>query len=316
MMSVAFCPRFGMAAGAGAARWIAGPFTVALIVALLRSPAFAQAPINDAQIERRSAAGGLEPAVRAVLARNMPLWIAYRVRMVAGERHMGSWDTSIDGRCCVCRLESGGGVTLTDREQRGLRVTLEPPTDMLVFARAEGGSIVRLRTFTPDCEIDGSGMPVVWLDDVRANDSVSWLASLVAGSTGDSTASRGDRVARPALAAVALHDTSAADRALERFSAVNEPEWRRHEAAFWLGAARGDAGVATLEKIIAQDPSERVRGRAVFGLSMSRSVAGVTKLIELARTHPNRDIRRQAMVALGRTNDSRALKFFEEVLAR
>ena len=38
---------------------------------------------------------------------------------------------------------------------------------------------MRVRTFTPDCDIDAGAMPLVWLNDVKADDSIAWLASLV-----------------------------------------------------------------------------------------------------------------------------------------
>jgi hypothetical protein len=37
----------------------------------------------------------------------------------------------------------------------------------------------RLRLFTPECDIDAGGMPLVWLNDVKPDESVAWLASLV-----------------------------------------------------------------------------------------------------------------------------------------
>jgi hypothetical protein len=272
-------------------------------------PAFAQGPIVNATIEHRAVTTGLESAVRGLLARGgKATWIVYRVPMVAGERHMVSADPTIDGRCCVCRLDAGDGVILTDREPRGLRVTIESPREMLVFARIEDRRIARLRTFTPDCEIDAGGMPVVWLDAVSPDDSVGWVASFVSTAMADATSRPDDRVTRGALTAVALHDTAAADRALERFSTPAAPEWLRRETAFWLGAARGDAGYNALTRIIAQDPSERVRERAVFGLSVNTSAASVTSLIGIARNNPSARLRGQALVALGRKAGSRALE--------
>jgi len=43
---------------------------------------------------------------------------------------------------------------------------------------------------------------------------------------------------------------------------------------------------------------------------------GVPKLIEVARTHRNPEVRRQAMFWLGQSKDSRATKFFEDVLLK
>ena len=106
--------------------------------------------------------------------------------MVAGPRQMCCYDTVSDaGTGGMCRLESGSGVSMNTGDslsQRGARVMLESPTEFVVLARVEGGRVSRIRTFTPDCDIDAGGMPVVWLNDVTPDDSIAWLASLVASS--------------------------------------------------------------------------------------------------------------------------------------
>src|SRR5258708_40355776 len=115
----------------------------------------------------------------------------------------------------MCRLESGGGGSMNSgdlRDRNGSRITLEPATEFLVLARLEGGGVSRVRTFTPDCDIDATAMPLVWLTDVRPDDSVAWLTSLVTASpdSGD----RHDRVGKTAMSAIALHNGPSADRAL------------------------------------------------------------------------------------------------------
>ena len=369
--------------------------SAAALASLLTTSASAQGRIANAQTETRSAAQSLEREVAAVAAQRRAAWIGYRVPMVAGSRQMCCYDTVSDaGTCCGrCRLDGGGGVTMNTGNagdpaaMSGSRVMLEPPTEFLVLARVEGGSVMRLRTFTPDCDIDAGGMPVVWLTDVKPDDSVAWLASLVA-STGDGPGAPGDggdgtrhqRVGKPAISAIALHSGPAADRALDSFAAAARPEWQRSDTAFWLGSTRGDHGVRVLTGMIAQDPSDRVREKAVFGLSVSKSPAalptllatakddksahvrgqalfwlahkagqqavraianaitddpetevkkkavfalsqlpkdeGVPKLIEVARTNHNPEVRKQAMFWLGESKDPRAVKFFEEILAR
>ena len=175
---------------------------------LLPSFGTAQGRIANAKTETRSAAQGLEREVRAVAARGGAAWIGYRMPMVAGPRQMCCFDTISDGDACcgVCRLERGGGVSMSRgdiRDRRGSRITLEPPTEFLVLARLEGGVVGRVRTFTPDCDIDATGMPLVWLNDVKPDDSLAWLASLVtaapdAGERRDRVAQDGDRRDRPA----------------------------------------------------------------------------------------------------------------------
>ena len=259
---------------------------------------FAQGRIGNAKTETRSAAQGLDREVRAAAARGGVTWIGYRVPMVAGPRQMCCFDSISDSSFSggMCRLESGGGVSMNSgdfRDRNGARITLEPATEFLVLARLESGAVSRVRTFTPDCDIDATALPLVWLTDVKPDQSVAWLASLVAAApeAGD----RHDRVGKTAVSAVALHNVASADRALEGFVAASSPEWLRGDTAFWLGSTRGDAGARLLSRMIAGDPSDRVRDKATFGLSVSKSPAALTRLIATARDDTSIRVRGQAL---------------------
>ena len=270
----------------------------AIVLGATALPSAAQGRITNAKTETRPAAQGLEREVRAVAARAGVTWLGYRMPMVAGPRQMCCFDTISDSRACcgVCRLESGGGVSMSTadmRDSRGGRITLEPATEFLILARVEGGRVNRVRTFTPDCDIDATGMALVWLTDVKPDDSVAWLASLVtaASETGEGR----DRVSKTAITAIALHDVPAADRALESFVAPARPEWLRGDTTFWLGNARGEAGARLLARMIAQDPSDKVREKVTFGLSTSKVPAALTTLIAAARDDRSTKVRGQAL---------------------
>jgi hypothetical protein len=269
-----------------------------LTLLLVAAPAFAQGRISNAKTETRSAAQGLAGEVRAVATRAGVTWIGYRMPMVAGPRQMCCYDTISDATFSggMCRLESGGGVSMSTgdlRDRNGSRIALEPATEFLVLARVESGTVTRVRTFTPDCDIDATAMPLVWLTDVKPDDSIAWLTSLVTSSpdTGD----RHDRVGKTAMSAVAMHNVPAADRALEGFVAPASPEWLRAETTFWLGNARGDAGARLLARLVDTDPSEKVRDKATFGLSVSTSPGALTKLIAAARDDKSTKVRGQAL---------------------
>jgi len=273
----------------------------ACMVLAVALPGAAQGRITNARTETRSAAQGLEREVRAVAARGGAAWIGYRMPMVAGPRQMCCFDTIAPGSdgdaCCgVCRLERGGGVSMSrgdDRDRRGSRIALEPPTEFLVLARLEAGVVGRVRTFTPDCDIDATDMPVVWLNDVKGDESLAWLASLVTAATDAGEAH--DRVAKTSIAAIALHNLPAADRTLERFVAPASPDWLRGDTAFWLGSERGDAGARLLARMIAQDPSDKVREKVTFGLSVSKVAAALTTLVATARDDRSTRVRGQAL---------------------
>jgi hypothetical protein len=257
----------------------------------VRGVVFAQGRIGNAKTETRSAAQGVERELRAVAARAGVTWIGYRVPMVEGPRQMCCYDSVSDSGTFggMCRLEGGGGVTMTrgDTEPRGSRITLEPPTEFLVLARVENAAVVRVRTFTPDCDVDAGGMTLVWLTEVKPDDSIAWLASLVASSA--------ERVAKSAMSAIALHDAPGADRTLGSFVAPDRPEWLRGDTAFWLGSARGEAGARLLARMLAQDPSDKVREKVAFGLSVSSVPMALTTLVAEARDDRSARVRGQAL---------------------
>ena len=125
-------------------------------------------------------------------------------------------------------------------------------------------------------------MPLVWLTDVKPDESVAWLASLVAAAPDSRRRSRprrqdGDerhRAAQRRRRPIARSKASSRRRS---------PEWLRGETAFWLGNARGEPGARLLARMIAQDPSDKVREKATFGLSVSKVPAALTTLIATAR---------------------------------
>jgi hypothetical protein len=298
-------------------RVFAAALTV-LTAALIATSASAQGRFSNARADTRSAAQGLEREIRTVAARSGVTWVGYRAPVVSGPRQMCCFDTISDSRACcgVCRLEGGGGVTMStgDRMSRGDRIALESPTEFLVLARFEGGAVTRVRTFTPDCDVDAEGSAVVWLTDVKPDESVAWLAGLVASAP--DAGERKDRVAKPAIAGIAVHNVAAADRILESFVAPSQPEWLRGDTAFWLGSARGEFGARLLARMIQQDPSDKVRDKAAFGLSVSKVPSALNTLIAAAKNDSSAHVRGQALFWLAQKAGKEAVATISDAIDR
>jgi hypothetical protein len=280
----------------------------------------AQGRITNAKTETLSATQGVERAVRSVAARGGVAWVGYRLPMIAGPRQMCCFDTIRDANdtCCgMCRLEGGGGVSMSTgtTASRGGRVVLESPAEFLVLARLENGGVTRIRTFTPDCDIDAGGLPVVWLTDVKAPESVAWLLGLLS-SPASAGREKEERVLTTAVAALALHDTPQALPALIGLAKNDASRRVRGQALFWLAQRAGEQALATIAGVVDSDPDTELKKKAVFALSQMPKDEGVPKLIELARSHRNREVRKQAMFWLGQSNDPRAVQFFEEILLK
>ena len=308
-------------------------------------------PFTNANLQSQSAAAGLEPVFRALVAhQNEAAWIAWSVPAVRGPR-LGCEFVSRDGW-------SGAGV-----------VHLEPPDRAIVLFRVAANAVERIRLLSPDCEIDAGGVSVHWLTDVSPAQSIA----LLAGYANDRNLAENS-----AVAAIAIDADPAADPVLDRFAAPSQPEALRNRAMRWLGSARGRHGLDTLKTLLANetapdvrrhaiaaigasrepeaqqlmlatargDRDTRVRAEAVSQLSRERlpnlagvlggiaendadsevckravsSLAslsdgtGVPELIRLAKSSKNADVRKEAVRALGHAHDERAEAFLEEVL--
>lgn len=183
------------------------------------TPARAQTRIANAVTETRPLAGPIADEVGRVAAGRTPAWIGYRVSI------------------------KGGDLRLCDAP-----VHLEPATELLVLARVDAGAVERLRLFTPDCDLDLGGLPLVWLDGATADASVAWLDRLAHATASDSKMR--SRLVRPAIAALGLHATPAASNALIALARTDGPTWLRREAVQWLARSHEPKAVAFFEEIL------------------------------------------------------------------
>jgi HEAT repeat protein len=258
-----------------------------LLVAVAATAASAQAPVINAVVERRQAAQPVAREVQAVADRGAVSWVGYRVPMA---RVAGMTVRSSDTCCGRCRLE--------------------PPTELVVLARVEAKTLVEIRPIAVDCDVDAAGMPLVWLDGVKPDDSVAWLASLATGTAPPR------RVADSALVALAQHASPAAAPELVRVAREAMASGTRTQALFWLAQRAAQRAIASVDATSDADPDTEVKKQAVLALSRLPRDEGIPRLIEVARTHRNLEVRRQAMFWLGQSRDVRAVDFFAEILLK
>jgi hypothetical protein len=262
----------------------------------------------NAKTETRTAAGSLDHEVKALLAtRTGPFWMGYAVP--TKEKHQSCcWSSSDEGSCGGCRLEGDKGEG-SFRMNRSGPLPLEPSSRMRVLLRAEGGRVSRVRTVSEDCALDAGGLSFVWIEGARAGDSVAFLSSLLGAGESD------QRIGDGALSAIAFTDDPAADLALDRFVAADQPEHRRKQAAFWMGQARGAKGFATLSRLVGTDPSPRFREHVVFALTQSREAGAIDRIIEVAKHDESGHVRGQALFWLAQSASRRAPAAIQAALA-
>lgn len=255
-----------------------------LILAALPLAAQPKLLVN-AKLDTKSAAAGLEQTFRPlVTAQSQPAWIAYSVPSI---RTFMGCDYVRDGM-------SEHGV-----------VHLEPPDHAVILFRVEGGKVERIRSLSPDCEIDAGDLPVHWLADVKPAESVALLNTF---------ATQRERYMDSAMNAIAVHSDPAADAALQKFLAPDQPESIRLRVVNWFGPSRGRRGYDVLKGLIANDPNERVRERAISTLGNSKEPEAVELLIATARKDQNPRLRMQALSALNRHSGANVLAVYKDAI--
>jgi hypothetical protein len=266
----------------------------------------AEAPrIENAKLETRAAGANLDATIREIAATaEKAEWVAYQVEEDGGERGVCCDNKGNDGSCGICRLEkeNGGmsGTTHTDGN-----VKLEGARQLVVLYRLEAKQVVKIRVASDDCTLDAGGLAFVWLTGVKPTESVAFLATYVRGSGFED---RGNRsVGNGALTAIALHADASADRALESFVTPEQREELRKQAAFWMGAARGNAGLIALQHMAKTDPSSDVRAHVAFALSVSHVAGALDEMIRMAHDDTSSHVRGQALFWLAQKAGKKAV---------
>jgi len=273
------------------------------------SPATAQTTetprIENAKLETRAAGVNLDATIRQIAATaEKAEWVGYHVDQVAGERGVCCNNNWNDGNCGTCRLEKENGGTSGTTHADG-NVKLEGSRQLAVLYRLEAKQVVKIRVASDDCTLDAGGLPFIWLTGVKTAESVALLATYVRGSDFED---HGDRsVGNGALTAIALHADASADRALESFVTPEQREGLRRQAAFWMGAARGNAGLIALQHMAKTDPSSDVRAHVAFALSVSHEAGALDEMIRMAHDDTSSHVRGQALFWLAQKAGKKAV---------
>ena len=274
------------------------------------SPGSAQAAaemprIDNAKVETRAVTASPEATLRGITAQaEKPQWVGYGVYQIAGQRTVCCGNWSDEGGCGTCRLEKDheamGGTTHKDGTFK-----LEGARQLVVLFRLEAKQVVRIRAASEDCTLDAGGLPFVWLTGVKPAESVALLEAYVRGPEFEKHGDHG--VGKGALTAIPLHADASADRAMNSFVAPEQPEGLRRQAAFWMGAARGKAGLLALQRMAKTDPSSEVRAHVTFALSVSHEAGAVDEMIRMAHDDSSSHVRGQALFWLAQKAGKKAV---------
>ena len=261
---------------------------LAVIFACALSLLGQQPRVSNARLETRQVSGGLEATFRAILsAQATAAWVGYAEPIVPGDRQSCCWNGA--GGCTLEPHFGDQGVTVVGPQT----VKLEGPTHLVVLYRVENHQTGKIHTFTPECDLDAGGLPLIWLNGVTAPESIRLLLSIARSASG--TTRDEVRITDAAVSAIALHADPAADQALEELVAPSQPEKLRRQAIFWLGNSRGRRGFEVVRRIVREDPTDKIREHAVFALTQSKEPEALSTVVGVAHNDSSPRVRGQAL---------------------
>ena len=281
---------------------------IAVLLAAGSSAAQQERPQTvNGKVVDQAVSGTLADAIKRIAASGQTAWVAYGVPVSNGEHHMCCFNARSEfrnnGKCCGgCRLESGNGDSMIADRINDCR---PPAADtFFVLARVSGGQVQKIRTTSVDCGLDLGGLTLYWLGEAKSAESLAWLNGFAARFVGEDRADR--HLADAALTAIAFHKDAAADAALQRFIAPQQPRKLREQAAFWLGSARGQRGFEILRETVRKDDDAKFREEATFAISESEVAEAQPELIRMARHDSDREVRSQALFWLAQKAGDKA----------
>jgi hypothetical protein len=267
---------------------------LAASLAARQTPAASPPPqIQNGRVEVRTGAG-IDREIAAVSAPSSadPVWVAWRVPMVPGDRDMCSWYGDRLGTIRGMLMDEGSVFVMGDGVMPMARPQITPPagpipleagTGLVVLARVIGGQVERLRTVGDDCPMDAGGRAVYWLSSVTSAESIRFLTTLTTTRATDrSMFDTERRTAETSVRAIGYHQDAAADTALDGIATDHPEPSVRRQAAGTLASLRGAHGVQTIVRLLERernrDRSEDARRSLIGALGQSRDAAGVEAL--------------------------------------
>ena len=181
-----------------------------LLIAAACALAGAQPRIENATVTQHDGSAGLEPAVDRLTAAGATAWIGFAM------------PASLRGdSCCYYSdgLTSCRGCFLEPQDRNAPRrlpdagpIPLERSDSVNVLLRVENGQIGKVRVFTPDCSLNGGGLPFHWIGALRAGDATRFLMRTMRDT-------RDSNIRKSAMRALSLSREPEAQQYIERLLA-------------------------------------------------------------------------------------------------
>lgn len=236
-------------------------------------------------LERLPAVVGLLLGLQPVLGQTATLpgapldgWVQWEVARVAGQGDACCYEAGKRG-CHLGRTVGG------PPSPQAVSVQSAGIDRLHVYAHLQSGRAHEVHAVAADCPVSVAG-GLTDLGPLSDERSLDWLASQLERTP--------RRAVDGVLAAIALHAAEGATTHLTRLSGDGRSVHVRKQAMFWLGQARGAAGMARLLPMSREETSTPLLRHLGFVLSQSDLPEAHARLIEMAVAHPQRDVRGDA----------------------
>jgi hypothetical protein len=304
----------------------------------------------NAKLDTQSAAGGLDREFRALeSAQPQPAWVGYDVPLVHGDNLGCDYVRDSGATAGVVHLEPPDHAVILFRIETN---TVNRVRALSPYCEIDAGglpvhwltgvkpaeSVALLATFAPQRELLGNG-PVsaiavhgdpaadAALESFIKPNQPDWLRQRAAALLGATRGRHGldvlkqviatdpsEKMREHAISGVSASKDSEAMNVLISAARTDSNPRVREQAISALSRKPGPKILEALSQAIENDPDAQVKRRAISLLQTLPDGAGIPLLIQVAKTSRDPDMRKQAMNSLGRSQDPRALSFFEDVL--
>jgi HEAT repeat protein len=171
--------------------------------------------------------------------------------------------------------------------------------NLYVLFRFEKGELEKVRMVGAGCHLNAGGVNFAWLEQVKPDDSIAFLADAVKQHA------ETHKVMEGALLAISMHAAPEATQTLAQIATSSESEHVREQAAFWLGVQRGHEGYLALKSL--EDKGDaHFREKLAFDFSQNSDPAAQDELIHMAKFDEDSKVRGQALFWIAQKAGKRA----------
>lgn len=254
--------------------------------------------LSNAEVSQISATNDLLSTVKST-AQSDQQWFKYQVKM-APTNGMPCCYQRNDDKTASCNIDKRSNGWSHSNQDVSHSKTLD------IYFKWQNAAAQDLFYVGSECPVDGNGHKIIDIQNVDQQKSIEFLSGFVDADQ--------DHSWERFIAAIALHQGNVAQNKLESF-ATNRVEDIRHQAIFWLGEARHEAGYQPLVDIVdnySADIDDRTK--AIFALSINRHDKSAAKLVELGKYSKTARIQSKALFWLAQSDSPQALDVLNYVL--